>query len=42
MQFKDMLKNTKFARMECSFVGNPDFILLGRLKKGYRSTISQI
>lgn len=28
-----MLKNTKFARMECSFVGNPDFILLGRLKK---------
>ena len=37
-----VLKNPKFARMDCSFVGNPDFILLGRLKKGYRLTISQI
>lgn len=33
MQLKDVLKSTKFARMKCSFVGNPDFILLGRLKR---------
>ena len=39
---EDVLKNTKFVRMECSFIGNPDFILLGRLKKGYKLTISQI
>ena len=39
---EDVLKNTKFVRMDCSFIGNPDFILLGRLKKGYKLTISQI
>ena len=33
MQLKDVLKSTKFARMKCAFVGNPDFILLGRLKR---------
>lgn len=39
---EDVLKNNKFVRMECSFVGSPDFILLGRLKSGYKLTISQI
>ena len=42
LKSEGVLENNKFVRMECSFVGNPDFILLGRLKKGYKLTISQI
>ena len=38
---EDVLENNKFVRMECSFVGNPDFIMLGSLKSGYKLTISQ-
>jgi len=42
LKSEDVLENSKFVRLECSFVGNPDFILLGKLKKGYKLTISQI
>lgn len=42
LQESDVLKGIKFEKMKCSFIGNPDFILSGSLKKGYRLTISRV
>lgn len=42
LKSEGVLENNKFVRMECSFVGNPDFIMLGSLKRGYKLMISQV
>lgn len=42
LKSEDVLKNAKFVSMKYSFVEGADFRLLGRLKNGYKLTISQI